>query len=135
VQSLVQADKSFKIRPSGEYPTSLLRTLYQYVVAMLCRLYGEHDASKFMLSLVPLIYYIVDIGSSFNWDDILSTSLEDSIRAAKETTPMSFLVFTCPPTFWTWYVYATNIQRWVGPGSQPTLLFTSTAKCSGSTST
>jgi hypothetical protein len=68
-------DKYFKLRPSSEYLTTMLRTPYQYIMVMLCRLYGEKDASKFTMSLMPLIYYCVDEGSMFNWDDILSTSL------------------------------------------------------------
>jgi hypothetical protein len=59
-------NKPFKSRPSGEYPTNLLRTPYQYVVVMLCRLYGEPDASKFPMTWEPLIYYITDVGSNFN---------------------------------------------------------------------
>jgi hypothetical protein len=85
--------KSFKSRPSGEYPTNLLRTLYQYDVAMLCKLYGEPDTSKFPLTWEPLIYYIVDVRSTFNWDDILSVSLEEAIRAIKETIHGQFPSF------------------------------------------
>jgi hypothetical protein len=50
-------DKQFKLRPRGGYPTTALRRPYQYMVAMLCRLYGEKDASQFSLSYMPLIYY------------------------------------------------------------------------------
>jgi len=83
-------NKEFKTRPSGEYPTNLLRMSYQYGVVMLCRLYGELDASKFTLNWEPLVYYIVGIRSTFNWDDILLESLEDATRAVKETTPGKF---------------------------------------------
>jgi hypothetical protein len=48
-------DKSFKNRSSGKYPTMALRTPYQYIVAMLCRLYGKGYDSTFTLSLMPLI--------------------------------------------------------------------------------
>jgi hypothetical protein len=56
-------------------------------MAMLCRLYEEEDASKFTLSLMTSIYYCADEGLTFNWDDILSTSLIESIIAVKETRP------------------------------------------------
>jgi hypothetical protein len=46
---------SFKIRASGKYSTSSLRTSYQYIVAVLYRVYGEHDSSNFTLSMVPII--------------------------------------------------------------------------------
>jgi hypothetical protein len=68
--------KVFKSRWSREYPTNLLQTPYQYEVAMLCRIYGEPDAQRFMITWVPLKYYVVDVRSTFNWDEILSSSLE-----------------------------------------------------------
>jgi hypothetical protein len=77
-------NKPFKSIPSSEYPTNLLRMMYQYVVAMLCRLYGEPYASKFPMTWAHLIYYVVDVGSTFNWDDILSSSLEEAIITVKE---------------------------------------------------
>jgi hypothetical protein len=52
-----KADKQFKYRPKIRYPTSALRRPYQYLVAMLCRLYGEPDATQFPLSYMPLIYF------------------------------------------------------------------------------
>jgi hypothetical protein len=86
-------DKKFKIRPSGKYPTNSLRTSYRYIVAMLCRLHGEHDTSKFTLSMIPLIYYYANMGSTFNWPNIISTSLEDSIRTVKENIVNKFTSF------------------------------------------
>jgi hypothetical protein len=76
--------RTFKIRPSGEYPTTSVRTPYQYIVVILYRLYGEQDDSKFTLSLMPLIHYYVDEGLSFNWDNILSTSIVDFITRTKD---------------------------------------------------
>jgi hypothetical protein len=54
------------------------------MVSMLCRLYKEPDASQFSLSYMPLIYYYVDEGFSFNWDDILSSNLENDIATVVE---------------------------------------------------
>jgi hypothetical protein len=54
---LYKLDKTFKIISSCDYPTTSLRTPYQYAIEFICMLYGEHDASKFNLSLMPLIYY------------------------------------------------------------------------------
>jgi hypothetical protein len=50
-------DMQFKLRPTGGYPTTAFRKPYQYMVAMLCRTYGEQDAPKFPLSYMSLIYY------------------------------------------------------------------------------
>jgi hypothetical protein len=67
-------DKEFKHRPKGGYPTISLRRPYQYMVSMLCLLYGEADASQFSLSYMPLMYYCENEEMLFNWDDILSAN-------------------------------------------------------------
>jgi len=58
--------KQFKLRLTGGYPTTTLRNPYQYMVAMLCRLYRDPYASKFPLSYMPLIHYCAVEGSPFN---------------------------------------------------------------------
>jgi hypothetical protein len=63
------------------------------MVSMLCRLYGEKDASQFSLSYMPLIYYCMDEGLSFNWDDILSSNLTEAITAVVEAQPGTFPSF------------------------------------------
>jgi hypothetical protein len=80
-----KADKQSKHRPKGGYPTTALRRPYQYMVAMLCKIYGEPDASQFSLSYMPLIYYCADEGFSFNWDDILSAKLKNAITTVAES--------------------------------------------------
>jgi hypothetical protein len=47
-------DKHFKNSQLDAYPTKMLRTLYQYVADMICRLYGEFDAKSFKVSWVPI---------------------------------------------------------------------------------
>jgi hypothetical protein len=46
-------DKQFKYRPKSRYPTTNLRRPYQYMVAMLCRLYREPDATHFPYHTCP----------------------------------------------------------------------------------
>jgi len=60
------------------------------MVEMLCRLYVESDSSKFSLSYIPLIYHCAYKGSSFNWDDILSTNLVEAITTIMEAHPRTF---------------------------------------------
>jgi hypothetical protein len=72
-------DKQFKYRPKSQYTTTNLRRPYQYMVAMLCRLYEEHDATHFPLSYMPLIYFCADVGASFNWAYILYENLKYDI--------------------------------------------------------
>jgi hypothetical protein len=56
----------------------------------------EHDASKYTLSTMLLIYYFSNERLSFNWVDILSASLEESIKVVKETSPSEFTIFHMP---------------------------------------
>jgi hypothetical protein len=60
---------------------------------MICRCYGELDAQKFKMSWVPLIYYIIVIGSTFSWDNILSFVLGGSTCNNKAQLQGSFLIF------------------------------------------
>jgi hypothetical protein len=75
--------KNFKIGSSDDYSKLFLRTPYQCVVAMLYRLYGEVDAQKFRVSWVPLIHSITTTKSIFNWEVILSSTLEEVISSMK----------------------------------------------------
>lgn len=63
------------------------------MVAMLCRLYGEQDASLFSLSYMPLMYYCVGEGLWFNWDDILLINLIKAITAIVEAQSGTFPSF------------------------------------------
>jgi hypothetical protein len=58
--------KLFRSKRIGTYPTSLLRNPYKITMALLRRLYGEEDATKFMESWVPLIYIISKTYTIFN---------------------------------------------------------------------
>jgi hypothetical protein len=86
-------DNQFKLRPFRGYPTTALRKPYLYIVAMLCRLYGDSYASKFPLSYIPLSYYCAKKGSSFNWDGILLENLVEAIIAVVEALSGTFLSF------------------------------------------
>jgi hypothetical protein len=69
------------------------------MVAMLCRLYGEPDATHFPLSYIPLIYFCADVGASFNWADILSENLKDVISTVTQAQPGASPVSICLHTF------------------------------------
>jgi hypothetical protein len=45
------------------------------VAIMLCRLYGEKDASKFKLGWVPIIHQVTK-EEVFNWEHILSANIK-----------------------------------------------------------
>jgi hypothetical protein len=49
-------DKKFTNRRNGWYNTVNLREPYMYLMALICRLYGEKDCSKFSEAWMPLAY-------------------------------------------------------------------------------
>jgi len=85
--------KQFKLKPTGGYPITLQMNPYQYMVAMLCRLYREINASNFFILYIPLIHYRADEGSCFKWDNILSTNLAEAITTFTKSHPRTFLNF------------------------------------------
>jgi hypothetical protein len=60
------------------------------MVDMLCRLYEEPDTTHFPLSYMPLIYFCANVGTSFNWADILSENLKNVISYVTQAQPGSF---------------------------------------------
>lgn len=90
---LYKEDKKFNHKPKGGYPTGTLRKPYQYMVAMLCRIYGEPCSSHFPFSYIPLIYYCADEGFSFNWYDIVSTNLMVALTVVVEAQLETFPSF------------------------------------------
>jgi hypothetical protein len=85
-----KADKHFKYQLKRRYPTTNLKIYYQYMVAMLCILYGEPNTTHFPLSCMPLIYLCVEVGTSFNWADILSEKLKNAISFSTQAQLGSF---------------------------------------------
>jgi hypothetical protein len=56
VHKWYKEENQFKYIPKSGYPASALRIPYQYLVSILCKLYGELDVSQFPLSYMPLTY-------------------------------------------------------------------------------
>jgi hypothetical protein len=85
--------KVFKSRSSNEYPTNMPRIPYQYAVVVLCKMYEEPNAQNFIMTWVPLLYYVVDAESTFNWADILSLTLEEALTVENNITLGEFSTF------------------------------------------
>jgi len=71
-------DNKFKYDKSGMYATASLANPYNYVVAMLCRLHGLPNNTKFSIEWIPLIDACVN-SYIMNWPSILSDNLATSI--------------------------------------------------------
>jgi hypothetical protein len=85
-------DKKFTNRSTGWYNTVNLREPYMYLMALICRLYGEKDCSKFSEAWMPLAYTVEILGSNFNWGAIISKQL--SINISQAQTPKEGEVLT-----------------------------------------
>jgi hypothetical protein len=76
-------DKKFMNRTVGWYPTTNLREPYIYLMALLCRLHGEKDCSRFSEAWMPLAFTVTISGTGFNWGAIISKQLSTCIRQAQ----------------------------------------------------
>jgi hypothetical protein len=76
-------DKMFTNRRNGWYNTVNLKEPYMYLMALICRLYGEKDSSKFSEVWMPLAYTMAISGSSFNLGAIISKQLSINILQAQ----------------------------------------------------
>jgi hypothetical protein len=65
-------DKKFMNQTIGWYLMANLREPYIYLMALLCRLHGEKDCSRFSEAWMPLAFTITISSTGFNWDAIIS---------------------------------------------------------------
>jgi hypothetical protein len=68
-------DKKFTNINTRWYNTINLIDAYMYLMALICRLYGENDCSKFSEAWIPLAYTMAIYGSSFNWGANISKQM------------------------------------------------------------
>jgi hypothetical protein len=76
-------DKKFTNQIFAWYPTTNLREPYIYLMALICRLYGEKDCSRFSEAWMPLAYTVAISGRVFNWAAIISKKLIIFIQHAQ----------------------------------------------------
>jgi hypothetical protein len=73
-------DKKFMNWRNGWYVKMNLRKPYIYLMALIFRLYGEKDCSKFLEAWMPLAYTVAISKSSFNCGAIISKQLSISVQ-------------------------------------------------------
>jgi hypothetical protein len=76
-------DKKYTNRSTDWYQTTNLREPYIYLMALICRLYGEKDCSIFSEAWMPLAYIVAISRSNFNWGAIISKQLSICIQQAQ----------------------------------------------------
>jgi hypothetical protein len=76
-------DKKFTNQTTRWYPTTNLREPYIYLMALLCRLHGEKECSRFSEAWMPLAFIVTILGTCFNWGAIISKKMSTCIRQAQ----------------------------------------------------
>jgi hypothetical protein len=75
-------EKKYTNRSIGWYQMTNMREPYIYLMALICRLYGEKEFCRFLEAWMPLAYKMEISRSSLNWGAILSKQLSICIQQA-----------------------------------------------------
>jgi len=76
-------EKKFTNRTASWYPTTNIKEPYIYLMALLYRLHGEKDCSRFLEAWMPLAFIVAISGIGFNWGAIISNQLSTCIKHAQ----------------------------------------------------
>jgi hypothetical protein len=76
-------DNKYTNRSTRWYQMTNLREQYIYMMALICRLYGEKHCSIFSEAWMPLAYTVAIFESGFNWGAIISKQLSICIQQAQ----------------------------------------------------
>ena len=82
VKRMMIPGKNFRIRLSGDYERTTLRTPYIFIALMLNGFFGRAHGKNFKLGWIPIIFYVATQGTIFNWENIVSNSLSAYISSA-----------------------------------------------------
>jgi len=93
-----------KHESSGVYSVDSLASPYCYAGAMMCRLFGVHDYSKFSIEMVPLMEAAIN-GFIMDWETILSDKLANKILDYRKSRVVSTRV--TPPFYMSAYIMDT----------------------------
>ena len=94
-------ENKLKFDKTGMYPVASLENLYNYAVAMLCRLYGLPNNVKFSIEWIPLIDSCFN-SQIMNWATTLSNNLATIIteyRHNRSSSPQNL-----PPFYFSAYI-------------------------------
>lgn len=74
-----------KHESSGKYYVDSLASPYCYVGDMMCRLWGQHDSTKFTIDIVPLMEVAIQ-GYVMDWENILYDRIATEILEFRRKT-------------------------------------------------
>ena len=73
----------FRAKPASiEWKNSKFRKSIQIIVILLDRVFGRKDASIFPNKWIPIIYQVITSGSTLNWGELISSSLDLQLKKA-----------------------------------------------------
>ena len=77
------SEGQFRAKPSPvEWKTSKFRKSIQIIVILLARVFGRKDASSFPEKWIPIIYKVITSGSTLNWGELISSSIDLQLKKA-----------------------------------------------------
>ena len=59
LKRMLMPGRNFRTRPTGEYDTVSLRTLYRFISLMLNIIFGRAHGKSFKLEWIPITFYVV----------------------------------------------------------------------------
>ena len=78
-------EEQFRVKPSPlEWKTSMFRKSIQIIVILLERVFERKDASSFLEKWIPIIHQVITHGSTLNWGELISSSLDIQLKKAQK---------------------------------------------------
>ena len=75
------SEGQFRAKPvSIEWKNSKFRKSIQIIVIFLSRVFRRKDASSFPNKWIPIIYQVITSGSTLNWGELISSSLNLQLK-------------------------------------------------------
>jgi hypothetical protein len=93
MDSWLREDNKYTKWSTDWYSMTNLREPYIYLMALICRLYGEKDCSRFLEVWMPLAYKVEISGRIFNWGAIISKKLSIFVQQAQTPKEGETLTF------------------------------------------
>ena len=79
------SEGQFRAKPSSvEWKTSKFRKNIQIIVILLARVFRRKDASSFPDKWIPIIHQVITSGSTLNWGELISSSLDLQLNKAQK---------------------------------------------------
>ena len=110
----------FREYPSPiEWKTSKFIKIIEIIAILLDRVFRRKDASSFLESWIPIIHQVITSGSTLNWGELISSSLDLQLKKSQKerqffmSSYLLDLIYAsggCPSLGWKWKFDLTSIH-------------------------